>query len=126
MEMESYEIDCKCGAGKMIRKRSNSEKNRGRMYYICPKAKKTETIGKWDWGCKHFLWEDVLTQSQSCGASSSGSSGKGKGTDGDDSSTPTPTTEEKRIKALSKALEISQTANRALVDLIHDLTLDDY
>ena len=39
MEMESYEIDCKCGAGKMIRKRSNSEKNRGRMYYICPKAK---------------------------------------------------------------------------------------
>ncbi|KAL1823809.1 hypothetical protein ACET3Z_010587 [Daucus carota] len=69
-------------------------------------------------GCAH--------ESQSCGASSSGSSGKGKGTDGDDSSTPTPTTEEKRIKALSKALEISQTANRALVDLIHDLTLDDY
>lgn len=68
-------------------------------------------------GCAH--------ESQSCGASSSGSSGKGKGTDGDDSSTPTPTTEEKRIKALSKALEISQTANRALVDLIHDLTLDD-
>ncbi|KAK1359637.1 hypothetical protein POM88_044111 [Heracleum sosnowskyi] len=39
MEMESYEIDCKCGDGEMIRKRSNSEKNRDRMYYICPKAK---------------------------------------------------------------------------------------
>ncbi|KAK1391331.1 GRF-type domain-containing protein [Heracleum sosnowskyi] len=96
--------------------------------------------GKWDWGCKHFLWEDVLKRSCSGSGAGSGSSSKGTAGDGpatmgtlpstlpptpSGSSTPTPTTEEKRIKALSKALEISQMANRALVDLIHDLALDD-
>lgn len=74
----------------------------------------------------------------------SSSSGFGKGTDVTGSSTPpstpygssTPrTTEEKRIKALSKAQEVSQTAlkvsqmaNRTLLDIIHDfskLPIDD-
>lgn len=59
MEMGPYEIVCKCEEGKMIRKCSKSEKNRNRMYYCCPKSKKTETRG-WDWGCKYFLWENEL------------------------------------------------------------------
>jgi hypothetical protein len=61
------------------------------------------------------LWEDKLTRSCSGASSSSTPPPISHGP-----STPT-TTADKRIKALSEALEISQNANMVLVDIIRDL-----
>ncbi|KAL1823810.1 hypothetical protein DCAR_0311811 [Daucus carota subsp. sativus] len=107
----------------MISRMSNNERSKGKMYYACPKTKKTNRKGKWDWGCGNFLWED-----KSCSGGSSGSSsGSTQPSIPRGYSTPT-TSAEKRVEALSQALEIQQNANRALVDVVRNLAklpLDD-
>ncbi|KAI5399523.1 uncharacterized protein LOC127098222 isoform X1 [Lathyrus oleraceus] len=57
--MDQYEIVCQCKKGRMLRKCSNSNKNKNRMYYCCTKSKKLSN-GRWDFGCQFFLWEDQL------------------------------------------------------------------
>ncbi|KAI5399522.1 hypothetical protein KIW84_064743 [Lathyrus oleraceus] len=58
-KMDQYEIVCQCKKGRMLRKCSNSNKNKNRMYYCCTKSKKLSN-GRWDFGCQFFLWEDQL------------------------------------------------------------------
>ncbi|GJU85130.1 DNA topoisomerase, type IA [Tanacetum coccineum] len=57
--MDPYLYSC-CGNGIVVLKVSNSEDNKGRMYYQCPLAKPP------NFGCEYFVWEDELFQCQ-CG-----------------------------------------------------------